>query len=530
MHQLLDAIGTYTCICLVPVFDESNTTRLRLTTTATHATVTDRTDTTAGSPHKGLRTVHVAGTKGKGSTVAFLERILMESGYRVGAYTSPSLRSVGEMFRLGGREATEAEVDTVLAAVKAGVEAGGLRPSYFEVVTAGAFKYFREAGVDVAILEAGLGAVRDATNVLDAGALDLGVVTGVGMEHVGALGGSIEEIARAKSGVFKEGKVGVVGRQAEGVAEAVLLLEASEKRVKTYRVEAVVDFHVEEGAVVSVGEGREGNEGCQTRVQNGVTFRVPAELAGATFGDGATDENGDPEAGEPWEFDVQLSLVGKHQASNAATAIASAMALKNDSGYERISKASIVAGLERATLPGRFQVIDDVRLGGGGGEGDGEGEGDGGSGDGPGSKRVLTVVDGAHTRDSARCAAETVRQLFPDSKLAVVIAMASDKDHEGFCSEIQKARPNVVVFTETPIAGGRSRTAGPGALAGAWQVAKMKNRDIDRTWRCRELIQANVQSALAKARHELSGEAASEAAPSVILVTGSLHACEAAST
>ena len=461
--------------------------------------------------------------------MAFLERILMESGYRVGAYTSPSVRSLGEMFRVGGQEATEAEVEGVLAAVKAGMEAGGLRPSYFEVVTAGAFKFFRDAGVDVAILEAGLGAARDATNVLDAGALDLGVVTGVGMEHVGALGGSIEEIARAKSGVFKEGKVGVVGRQGVAAAEAVLLLEASEKRVKTYRVEAVVDFHVEEGAVVSVGEGREGNEGCQTRVQNGVTFRVPAELAGATFGDGATG-NGDPEAGEPWEFDVQLSLVGKHQASNAATAIASAMALKNDSGYDRISKASIVAGMGRATLPGRFQVIDDVRLGGSEGGGEGDGEGDGEGGDGPESKRVLTVVDGAHTRDSARCAAETVRQLFPDSKLAVVIAMASDKDHEGFCSEIQKARPNVVVFTETPIAGGRSRTAGPGALVGAWQVAKMKNRDIDRTWRCRELIQANVQSALAKARHELSGEAASEAAPSVILVTGSLHACEAAST
>ena len=430
---------------------------------------------------------------------------MLESGYRVGAYTSPSVRSVNELFRVDGVEATDEVVERVLKEVRARVEGAGLRPSYFEVMTAVAFKRFREAQVDVAILEAGLGAARDATNVLDADTLDLGVVTGVGMEHVGALGGSIEEIARAKSGVFKEGKVGVVGAQGSASAEAVLLREASELRVTTYRVDAVVEYHVEEGGVV-LGEGEgEGHGGGSQGIRNGVLFRVPEGLASAAFGE--------RHEGAPWEFDAQLSLVGKHQASNAATAIASALALKVESGYDKISEAAIVSGLERATtttLPGRFQVIDDFRL-----------EEDG-------SKRILTIADGAHTKDSARCVAETVQQLFPDSKLAVVVAMASDKDHEGFCSEIQKMQPNVVVFTETPIAGGRARSVGPGALVGAWQVAKMKNRDVDRTWRCRELIQANIQSALAKARHELSGEACSEAAPGIILVTGSLHACDAA--
>jgi dihydrofolate synthase / folylpolyglutamate synthase len=93
-----------------------------------------------GSPQEGLRTIHVAGTKGKGSTVAFLESILMQSGYKVGAYTSPSVKSSGEMFRVGGQEATEQELDRLLMGFKEQVEATeGLRPTYFEVMTAMAY-------------------------------------------------------------------------------------------------------------------------------------------------------------------------------------------------------------------------------------------------------------------------------------------------------------------------------------------------------------------------------------------------------
>ncbi len=507
-----------------------------------------------GSPQEGLRTIHVAGTKGKGSTVAFLENILMQSGYKVGAYTSPSVRSLGEMFRVGGREAAEQDLDRLLIGLKERVEATeGLRPTYFEVMTAMAyvvmrivsgclgliqlrdmeagnmhspmavwctlcrFQHFRNEGVDVAIVEAGLGAARDATNALDATALDLGVVTSIGSEHVEALGGSLESIARAKAAVFKEGKVGVIAEQGEGVAEAVVLMEASERRVKTYRVEAVVGYHVEdERACLKETPGG-------VIIKNVVSFQVPGELVDACFGGPETSAAGGLDA---WEFDASLSLVGRHQASNAATAIASSLALRSDAGYDRISRASIQTGLEMASLPGRFQVVDDVHLDGmdeiGAGIGAQTDHIPGISEPEEARKRVLTIVDGAHTKASARCVAETLRQLFPDSKLAVVMAMAADKDHEGFCSEIQKAQPNVVVFTETPIAGGQARSAGPGALAGAWRVAKMKNRSVDRTWRCRELIQANVRSALAKARHELSGEASAKDAPGIILVCGSL--------
>ncbi len=369
----------------------------------------------------------------------------------------------------------------------------------------------------MAIVEAGLGAAKDATNALDASALELGVVTSIGPEHVNALGGSLESIAKAKAAVFKEGKLGVMAEQEYGVAEAVVLMEASERKVKTYRVEAVVDYHVEDGRACL----KETPWGVT--VKSDVSFEVPGELIDACFGGPEASATGVSDA---WKFDASLSLVGKHQASNAATAITSALALRIDGAYDRISMASIQTGLEKAWLPGRFQVVDDVNL-------DGMHEVNAGivTAEDPDSgiaepeearKRVLTIVDGAHTKASARCVADTVRLLFPDSKLAVVMAMASDKDHEGFCSEIQKTRPNVVVFTETPIAGGQARSAGPGALAGAWRTAKMKDRSMDRTWRCRELIQANVQSALAKARHELSGEASVKDAPGIILVCGSL--------
>ena len=92
-----------------------------------------------GSPQKGLRTVHVAGTKGKGSTVAFLENILLQSGYKVGAFTSPKVRSVGELFRVDGREASEVALDRLLTWVRARVEAESLNPTYFEVMTALAY-------------------------------------------------------------------------------------------------------------------------------------------------------------------------------------------------------------------------------------------------------------------------------------------------------------------------------------------------------------------------------------------------------
>jgi folylpolyglutamate synthase/dihydrofolate synthase len=453
------------------------------------------------SPQRSLRCVHVAGTKGKGSTSAFLGSILKASGYRVGMYSSPHISSICERIRIDGENISEADLDSLLVSARDRIEEGHggeslaaeQRPSHFEVLTGVALRHFRDSRVDLAIIETGLGGERDATNVLNPECLDLAVITPIGFEHGDALGGSVESIARAKAGILKKGRAAVVSNQPIPEAKAVLLHEASERKVPTLRTEAVVKYHLQEGqpAISGIFPGR------AEALRNTVSFQVPRNISSACF---------ECEEAEDWEFDASLMLVGEHQASNAATAIASAMAMRSESGYERISKSKILEGLQATSLPGRLELVDATEVEG---------------------RPILTLVDGAHTRDSARHLGETVRQLFPGSKIALVVSMASDKDHESFFLEIQKAKPSVIIFTETTIAGGTARSASPGTLVGAWQVAKMKNNIAG--WRCRELIQASIQSSLAKALHELSGEACSAAEPGIILVAGSLHACNLAS-
>lgn len=440
------------------------------------------------SPQKRIRCIHVAGTKGKGSTVAYLESILKESGYRVGSYTSPHLQSICERIRIDGVDIEENDFEHLLVESKPKVESCQAELSktheslsHFEVLTGMAFTYFDRINVDVAIIEAGLGGSRDATNVIEK--LDLAVVTPIGMEHVDALGGSLESIARAKAGIMKSNVATVIAKQPHQEAEAVLLHESSLRQSKTYRTEAIVQYHLE------LDEDR----------RQRVMFMIPKEIQKSCFeyGDCSSDD---------LEFEVDLPLLGDHQASNAATALASAIALKTEANYENISLESIINGFNNTPdIKGRFQVIKHMEVDG---------------------RPLLVVVDGAHTKDSAACLANTVRRVFPSSKIALVLSMASDKDHESFCYEIQKSEPFVVVFTDSSIAGGSIRSAGPGVLAGAWQVAKMKNNIPG--WRCREIIQASITSAIAKARHELSGEDCSAEQPGIILVTGSLHAAGAA--
>jgi folylpolyglutamate synthase/dihydrofolate synthase len=404
---------------------------------------------------------------------------------------SPHIRSICERIRVDCLDISEKGLDQVIDEWKDSVEScqrhlekEGDALSHFEILTGVAFRHFKNSNVDIAIVEAGLGGARDATNVIQD--LDLAVITPVGYEHADALGGSIESIAKAKSGIMKENKITVIGRQPDSQAEAILLHEASLMQSPSFRSEALVQYHVE-----NVETGPDA-----PNISQNVLFQIPTEVANSVF------EHNDH---EHLELDVNLQLVGEHQASNAATAITVSMALRKESGYNHITVETIKRGLESAVIPGRFQILESTLIQG---------------------KPVVTIADGAHTPDSAKCVARTIRSIFPDSQVALVIAMASDKDHKGFCEEIQKIKPCAVIFTDALIAGGTSRSAGPGVLVGAWQLAKMNNRMPG--WRCRELIQASVKSAIVKAKHELSGELGPANGPRVVLVCGSLHAAGAA--
>ncbi len=153
-----------------------------------------------GDPHRAIRTIHVAGTNGKGSTSAILESILSNSGYRVGLYTSPHLVDFRERIRINGRLIDQKYITDFFNDNQARFEA--LNPTFFEAVTALAFNYFRDEKVDLAIIETGLGGRLDATNVINP---LVSVITNIELEHTKHLGDQISQIAFEKAGIIKSG-------------------------------------------------------------------------------------------------------------------------------------------------------------------------------------------------------------------------------------------------------------------------------------------------------------------------------------
>ena len=163
-------------------------------------------DNHLGNPHKKFRTIHVAGTNGKGSTSHTLAAILQESGYKVGLYTSPHLIDFRERMRVNGKPASEEYVIDFVAKHKAFFEP--LQPSFFELTTAMAFNYFAEQEVDIAIIEVGLGGRLDCTNIITP---ELCIITNISLDHTQFLGSTLQEIASEKAGIIKSVTPVVIG-------------------------------------------------------------------------------------------------------------------------------------------------------------------------------------------------------------------------------------------------------------------------------------------------------------------------------
>lgn len=442
-----------------------------------------------GSPHTAWPAIHVAGTKGKGSTVAMISSILRESGYKVGTYTSPHVVSLHERVAVDGSPISDAALDALIAKhgpIVEGVQASeGGALSHFEILTALAFKHFADSSVDVAVIETGLGGGRDATNVLPQEHLAAAVITAIGHDHADALGGSILSIAAAKAGIMKSGRSVVVSRQPESVAAEVLSKHAQEMECPVRDAESAVQCVA--GPIAF----------DNSKLVQYSTLRL-SDWAASSLSPNSTIK----------EIEVRLGLVGPHQLDNAAAAVTTAAQLAASGQFPKITLESVSKGLQAASLPGRFQLC---QL---------EGEGTGG---------MLAVLDGAHTPESAAALASTLRAAFPTAPVALVLAMASDKDHRGVCAELRALQPRVAVFTEVPVAGGKVRSAAPGALVAAWQAAGMtasrKNLGGGKPVRTREQIQASLKAAVARAIAELNAQTGGEgSSDGIVVITGSLHA------
>lgn len=160
-----------------------------------------------GEPQKNYKIIHVAGTNGKGSTSTTLESILLESGYRVGKYTSPHILKFNERIRANGKDISDEDIVKYYELIKSVIAKTGVKPTFFEVTTAMMFKYFSDLGLDYVVLETGMGGRFDATNVCEA---QICVITNVSLDHTEYLGDTIYKIAKEKAGIIKNCKKVVV--------------------------------------------------------------------------------------------------------------------------------------------------------------------------------------------------------------------------------------------------------------------------------------------------------------------------------
>ena len=279
-----------------------------------------------GRPEKTFPSVLIAGTNGKGSTAATLASILRSSGLKTGLYTSPHLIRINERIRIGGEQISDEDFAQLYGAVdKAAeqlVETGELpwHPSFFEMMTAIAFRYFARERVNVAVLEVGMGGRLDATNVVEP---LVSVIADISLDHQKYLGNTVTDIAREKAGIIRPGGVVVTLPQQPAandvIGNTILEMDATGISAAQY--------------VPPVSPGSAEYQNAHTS-----RSRYPLEVMGK-------------------QILVETPLVGRHQLRNVALAIAAAEQVANK-GFTGITAESIEGGIRDTTWPGRFQIIE----------------------------------------------------------------------------------------------------------------------------------------------------------------------------
>lgn len=370
------------------------------------------------NPQGSFKSIHIAGTNGKGSTSAMIASILKAAGLRVGLFTSPHLVSFTERIRVNDIEITEAEVveltkeirgiivgsrksevgsqgpDSKLETLPTGRQARNskLNPTFFEFVTAMAFLHFRRRGIEWAVIETGLGGRLDATNIL---APEVCAITNISYDHAEFLGETLREIAAEKAGIIKEG-VPVASSTQEPEAMRVIYAKAEEKRSRLFVYGK--DF--------------------VSRPRN-------IDMHGITF---------DYEGRESLD-DLRAPLCGIHQVENASLAIKTLELIMEK---EPITYAPVREGLAHARWPGRLELMKNA--------------GDG----------CDILIDGAHNPAAAKALAESLREYFAPfyDRIILILGMMADKDTGGIM------RPLLPLASEiTFCAPDYARAASPEKLA-----------------------------------------------------------------
>lgn len=334
-----------------------------------------------GDPQDRLRTVLVAGTKGKGSTAVMLVSILQAHGQNVGFYSKPHLQDYRERIRVNDTLIPEDRLarlvqDTVLA-VEAGAGDPWGKPTYFEVSVALALRYFLEERVHRAVLEVGIGGRLDATNACHP---ELSVVTPISHDHTDVLGHTLREIAREKAGIIRPGRA-VVSAPQHPEAEEVLDAACRELGAPRVRVGRDVRFRVEASDLSGV--------------------RLEVDTPAARYAD------------------LWVPLVGRHQATNAAVAVAAAEVWLQRDGV-RLDPQLVREGLAQVRWPARQEVV---------------------------CERPWVLVDVAHNPASMRALRATLEELFAGRRLVLVLGMVRGHEVRQTAEEVLPLAAEVVVTT-----------------------------------------------------------------------------------
>lgn len=338
-----------------------------------------------GDPHTKINTVHIAGTKGKGSTATMLAKMLESNGYIVGLYTSPHLVHLHERIVVNSEMISEAEMLGLLNRIYAPVEklAKDDPPTFFEILTALAFMYFADRKVDIAVIETGLGGRLDSTNVITPKVVG---ITSLSIDHKLQLGDTIDQIAMEKAGVFKKG-VPAITVQQEPTAMTVLKEQAiAVKAPLSVTGSSDIDFSYR----------------FETSREHGPHTRVCLTTPTSKF------------------EHIRVPLHGKHQAINCGLALALLDRLKS-AGYNiDINKAA--DGLHGVTLAGRMEMIcEDPRI----------------------------MIDGAHNAASVRALIHAIGQNIPYDSMVVIFGCNADKDITGMLTELQYGADKVIFTRST---------------------------------------------------------------------------------
>lgn len=349
------------------------------------------------NPQEDLHFIHIAGTNGKGSVLAYISTILSEAGYRIGRYVSPTVVSYLERIQIDGQWIPEdiftELVERVQSAIAKMETNGKGSPTVFEVETAIAFLYFKKCKCDFVVLETGLGGTLDATNIVQN--TEVAVFASISMDHMGFLGDTLRQIAENKAGIMKPGCDVVTTMQKQEVME-VLRESAQKLGAKLIVADAARAELLEEswrGQTFSYEESVDEREADGKMMPDRKVMKI------------------------------QIPMAGVYQVENALTAYEAVKCLRKRGVH--VSDEAVLAGFAKTQWIGRFTCI---------------------------GENPLLFVDGAHNEDAALRLRESVQRLFPDKKLLFIMGVFKDKEY-GKILEIMAPLASQIYTVNLPDAG-----------------------------------------------------------------------------